>query len=126
MNGSPDVFYVRFWPLSSAQVPFYGREKLGIAFDADVLTELARRLQLSYLPEESLNAEMCFLHSPELRPEFKLSFNLGDFTDFLNGVLSKLTDTDGSEELRSGTLPVPYPEDSDEFWKFVGSGAVNR
>lgn len=126
MNGTQSVFYVDLCPAGDAQVPFYGQEGLGVAFDPGVLTELARRLQLSFLPEESLNTEMCFLHSPEVRPEFKQSFNLRDFTDFLHGVLSRRIEVNDSANLRSKTIPIPYPEDPDVFWQLVAEGAVNR
>jgi hypothetical protein len=126
MNRSPDVFYIQYCALSDARVPFYYHEGLGITFDPEVVTELARRLQLSFLPEESLNTDMCFLHSPELRPEFRLSLNLRDFTDFLHGVLGEQGQLRGSVDLSSKTFSIPYPEDPDEFWSLVELGALNR
>ena len=126
MQGAPDVFDVTVCPLDQGQVPFYGEKGIGIAYDSQVLTELARRLQLAYLGEENLNTEMCFLHSPEVRPEFKLSFTLRDFTDFLNGALLEQEILVGSADLQPETLSIPYPKDSDVFWNLVAAGAVIR
>ena len=124
MNGTPDVFYITIRPLSEAQVPLYGQKGMGITFDPDVLTELAGRLQLSYLSEESSNTEMCFLHSPDVRPEFRISFYLRDFADFVQGVLREQGKLVGSADLGSERLPIPYPEDPDVFWRLASAGAL--
>lgn len=126
MKWSPNVFKVSLCAMSDAQVPLYGSEVFGLTYDKAVLPELARRLQLTFLGEESHNTEMCFLHSPELRPEFKVSFNLRDFTNFLNAALLGQGQVNGTEELGCGKLHIPYPEDPDFFWKLVAKGEEHK
>lgn len=121
-----DVFFVALCQPGDAHLPFYGDAGLGIAYDREVLTEIARRLQLSYLPEEIVNTETCFVHSPELRSEFKSAFNLRDFTDFLNAALQDQAHRLGPSELQAGKLRIPYPENPDVFWRLVAAGQVNR
>jgi hypothetical protein len=124
MNVS-QLFNIAFCPLNEAQIPFYGSDELGIAFDPDVLTELARRLQLSFLPEENVNMETCFLHSHGLRPEFRVSFNLRDFAHFIHTALQEQGCTGQDVNLISKKRTIPYPQDVEAFWELVAAGVAN-
>jgi hypothetical protein len=120
------LFDVAFCPLNEAHIPFYGSGELGIAYDPDVLSELSRRLRLNYQAEEDPNTEMCFLHSAGLRPEFRLSFNLGDLADFINATLRDQGCSEGAAELMSKKMTIAYPQDADIFWKLVAAGEALR
>jgi len=54
-----------------------------------------------------LRGNVCFAHSPELRPEYREIFTLADLTGYLYGLV------------REPSKRELYPHDADQFWKLV-------
>jgi hypothetical protein len=122
-----DVFSISFCQVSEAQVPLYRFDGKGLKVDAAVVKEIARRLQLSYIPEAEAFMSVCYLNSPEVRSEFKISFTRLDLSDYLNGVLCSAV---YQERLMDALYPdlvfIPFAADSDEFWRLVEAGRALR
>lgn len=73
--------------------------------------------------DEKETGNVCFAHSPELRPEFKQSFMAIDVFDLSYAILhSSLY----SEDLKVGELKIPIPQDVAVFWKLVQIGEELR
>jgi predicted AAA+ superfamily ATPase len=122
-----DVFYISFCQIDEGQVPLYALEGIGIRFEPTVPLEIARRLQLSYYPDGNNQTEMCYINSPEVRSEFKVSFTLQDLSDYLNATLSSATYQEQLKNTSSAqTVVVPFLTDLDEFWGLVEAGSRLR
>jgi hypothetical protein len=122
-----DVFSISFCPVGEAQIPFYTSSEKGLEFNAAVPTEIARHLQLTYDLQEDASTEVCYLNSPELRSEFKVSFTRLDLSDYLNAVLSSAAyDEEIKRSLNENLVFIPYETDLDVFWKLVEAGKTLR
>jgi hypothetical protein len=118
-----DTFSVSLRPIIEAQVSLYTFEGKGLNFDAAVPNEIVRRIHLAYQQEGYASTEVCYVNSPEIRPEFKVSFTTLDLADYLNGVLCaavyrKLLQA----PMYTGLVAIPYPGNGDEFWTLVQTG----
>jgi hypothetical protein len=122
-----DVFSISLCQISEAQVALYRFDGKGLKVDSAVVKEIARRLQLSYVPEAEASMGLCYLNSPEVRSEFKVSFTRLDLSDYLNGVLCSAV---YQERLMDALYPdlvlIPFAADSDEFWRLVEAGRALR
>jgi hypothetical protein len=122
-----DVFSISFSQMDQAQVLLYALEGKGIKFNSAVPSEIARRLGLRYHAQEKASTEVCYLDSPELRSEFKMSFNIKDLSDWLNAELQRANNQKLVDEvLYTEVVFIPYPTDVDEFWKMVEAGEALR
>jgi hypothetical protein len=118
-----DTFSVTLCPIMEAEVSWYTFEGKGLKYDAAVPNEIARRIQLTYQQEGYASTEVCYVNSPELRPEFKLSFTTLDLADYLNGVLcAAVYRKQLLAPKYTGLIVIPYPPNADEFWTHVQTG----
>lgn len=83
-------------------------------YSPDIATIISQRLGISFLcdfdRQKELLGNVCFAHSPELRPEYREFFTLSDLT----GYLYSLVHDPSKKEL--------FPPDADYFWKLVEIG----
>jgi predicted AAA+ superfamily ATPase len=121
-----EVFSISVCQIDEGNVPFYAKG-MGLKFEHALPFEIARRLQLSYYPEENDQTEVCFINSPEVRSEFKVSFTLMDLSDYLNGILSSPRYQEQTKNpMAAEMVIVPYPPDIEEFWALVEAGRLLR
>jgi hypothetical protein len=116
-----DVFSVQISLINEGQVPIYTVEGSGLFYDEAVPQEISRRLKLSFYAEGDVTTEMCFLNSPEVRLEFKVSFTRLDVGDYINAVLHGPDYVGNLQDLKKAVF-IPFPVDTDVFWRMVGAG----
>ncbi|MCG2460690.1 hypothetical protein K8352_08020 [Flavobacteriaceae bacterium F89] len=80
----------------------------------DIANIISQRLGIVFLWDPGQEMEpignVCFAQSPEIRPEYKESFSLGDLIGYLNGLVY------------SQTKQEMYPTDANSFWTLVKTG----
>lgn len=91
----------------------------------EVAKEIAKRLQLIYYSEDTYT-NTCFLNSDEVRPEFKVSFNTLDLSDYINAMGCNAGYLESVAHTPDDSISIPYPSDLVEFWKFVEAGRLLR
>jgi hypothetical protein len=95
----------------------------------EIVNQIAEKLSLTFTNEKEIPAEgeVCFINSPEVRPEFRLTFAPIDILDYIYAVLHSPTYRKKYKEFLKIDFPrVPYPEDSTTFWKLVKLGGELR
>jgi predicted helicase len=95
----------------------------------DIINEIATNLGLAFTNEkvEQTEGEVCFMNSPEVRPEFRATFAPIDILDYIYAVLHSPTYREKYKEFLKIDFPrVPYPKDPATFWKLVALGGELR
>ncbi|GAA4444860.1 hypothetical protein GCM10023188_47370 [Pontibacter saemangeumensis] len=100
-----------------------GEQQTGIRspnLDTDIVGRITAALGLAFVPEKEDEGRVCFVGSPELRTDFRLSFAPADILDYIHGVLKRHSNGDSCVDLHEDGFPViPYPENADTFWRLV-------
>ncbi len=93
----------------------------------EIAKQIADKLGLSFVPEKE-NDTVCFANNnDELRDDFKQVFAPIDILDYIYAVLHSPTYRKKYKEFRKIDFPrVPYPKDSNTFWKLVKLGSEIR
>jgi Type ISP C-terminal specificity domain len=93
--------------------------------NSEVVNKISTRLSLTYTLEKEIPEEgaVCFANSPEVRPEFRLTFTSADIFDYIYAVFHSRFYRDKYKEfLKKDSPRVPYPKDSTSFWQLVKLG----
>lgn len=117
------VFSIQYAQISDAALSSC---KFDGNLDADVAKEISLRLQLTYHADGNASTEMCFVNSPDIRPEFKVSFTGMDLSDYVNAWVCDVAHLEHSQEALNDFIYIPYPTNADEFWKLVEVGKALR
>mgnify|MGYP003607568151 CR=1 FL=1 len=83
-----------------------------IAINSEIITQFSNYSGLLFLEEEGGN--VCYAESNELRSEYRLSFKLIDFLDYIYAF--------EHSSIFKETQKIILPSDSDSFWKLVKVG----
>ena len=95
--------------------------------DPDILSKIAKNLDLSFVPEKEIGGNVCMANSEEVRDDFKTSFAPIDLLDYIYAVLHSPEYREKYKEFLKIDFPrVPYPKDSEKFWKLVELGRQIR
>lgn len=92
----------------------------------EVVIKIAKSLGLTYLAEKEIPPEgaVCFANSPEVRPEFRLTFSPTDIFDYTYAVLcSQIYKEKYAAFFNINAPRVPYPKDTTTFWQLVKLGS---
>jgi len=104
--------------LSDIFVPYsdqlhYSKQKLlMLEVRENFISEVAKRLDLTYLENEGKEDNLCFANNEQLRPAFKIFFSKTDVVDYIKRKLQE-KDFDISIE------EVSFPESADDFWQLA-------
>lgn len=91
----------------------------------ETVNKIATKLGLIYTVEKEIPEEgaVCFANSPEVRPEFRLTFTATDVFDYIYAVLHSPSYREKCKEFLKSDLPrAPYPKDTTAFWQLVKLG----
>ena len=98
-------------------------------FSAETIHQIATNLSLGFTKEKETpsEGEVCFANSPQVRPEFRLTFASIDISDYIYAVLnSSAYKKNYKENLKIDFPDIPYPEDTSTFWQLVMLGSELR
>jgi very-short-patch-repair endonuclease len=96
-------------------------------FTTTIVEQIAVGLGLAFTNEKEAVGNVCFANSDELRPEFMQSFASIDLLDYIYAVLHSPTYREKHKEFLKNDFPgVPYPTDTQTFWKLVALGGELR
>ncbi|WP_418604451.1 type ISP restriction/modification enzyme [Hwangdonia sp.] len=98
-----------------------GNEKTGI------VNQIAKKLDLTFVPDKDSDGNVCFANSTELRDDYKTSFAPIDILDYNYAVLHSQNYREKYKEfLKIDYSKVPYPKNVDAFWELVKWGGQLR
>lgn len=97
----------------------------------EIVNQIAKRLGLTFVPEPSTqgegSGEVCFAESGEVMPEYRQSFTPIDLLDYFYAVLHSPGYRETYKDFLKIDFPrIPYPTDSETFWKLVQLGGELR
>lgn len=82
---------------------------------------------LTYVPEKEPEGQVCYLNNPEVRADYRFTFAPIDVLDYIYAALHSHSYREKiTEFLRSDFPWVPYPKNTDTFWKLVDLGSKLR
>lgn len=95
--------------------------------NAEIIAEIEKKLQLTFVPEKE-NGNLCFINNnDELQDAYKQTFAPIDVLDYIYAVLHSPTYREKYKEFLKIDFPrVPYPSNSETFWKLVKLGGEIR
>jgi predicted helicase len=97
-----------------------------IVINTNIIKQISEKLQLSFINEEEMKrmGEVCFANSPEVRPEFRLTFTSKDALDYLYAVLySTEFHEEFDKHLKTDLKSIPIPADIFIFCKLAILGS---
>ncbi len=96
-------------------------------FNSEIVKRIEAGTGLMFVSEIAAG-NLCFATAnPDLQDEFKLVFAPIDLFDYVYGVLCSPAFRKVEDKFSEKVFPeIPYPENSDIFWKFVRKGSLIR
>jgi|SRR6185437_12112986 len=97
-----------------------------IFINPEILKQISEKLQLSFINDEEMQrlGEVCFANSPEVRPEFRLTFTSKDVLDYLYAILySTEFQKEFEKHLKTDLKSIPAPSDIIFFCKLAVLGS---
>jgi hypothetical protein len=94
--------------------------------NSETVIKIAKSLGLTYLAEKEIPPEgaVCFANSPEVRPDFRLTFSATDIFDYTYAVLySQIYKEKYTAYFNINSPRVPYPKDTTAFWQLAKLGS---
>ena len=84
------------------------------AIKPEIVHQFETILVLTFISEKAVEGNLCFANNKEMQTEFKQTFNS---TAIYNYIFAFYQST-----IYNDNLKIPYPKDSETFWKFVELG----
>lgn len=106
--------------------PLYLYPRTNNNLESELIKTFEHNLSLTFTKEKEVlsEGEVCFMNSPEVRPEFRLSFATIDILDYLYAVL--YSSSYREKYNKTGFPEVPYPTDTSIFWELAALGSELR
>ncbi len=93
----------------------------------DTIRNIEEKLRLAFAPEKEETGNVCMANCPEVRDDYKDTFDGKDLLDYIYAVLHSPGSREKYKDLSKIDLfQFPYPSDQNRFWKLVGLGAQLR
>ncbi|WP_026461432.1 type ISP restriction/modification enzyme [Adhaeribacter aquaticus] len=126
-KGIPTEAPLYLYPENSTQQNILTEAKRTPNLNPEIITEIARKLNLTFTPEKETEGEVCFANSPNVRPAFRQTFAPIDLLDYIYAVLHSPAYREKYKEFLKIDFPrVPYPQDAETFWQLVQLGGQLR
>lgn len=97
-----------------------------VVISDEIIGQISKALQLTFINNEEMErtGEVCFANSPEVRPEFRLTFTSKDALDYMYAVLYSAEFHKGFEKhLKLDLKSIPIPADIFIFCKLAVLGS---
>ena len=96
-----------------------------LVIDKKFINQISEKLKLAFIRDEGkgMSGEVCFANSPEVRPEFRLTFTTKDILDYVYAVIySNEQKRDLEKYLKMDFDGIPITTDTDIFWNLAALG----
>ena len=96
-----------------------------LVIDKKIINQISEKLKLAFIRDEvkGMAGEVCFANSPEVRPEFRLTFTANDILDYVYAVIySNEQKRDFEKNLKRNFEGIPITADTDIFWNLAALG----
>jgi len=93
----------------------------------EIVSQIAEKPGLTFVPEKEPEGNVCYIHNPEVRNDYKTTFAPVDLLDYIYAVLHSPAYREKYKEFLKIDFPqVPYPTDVETFWQLVEPGSQLR
>ena len=93
----------------------------------EIVNQIAKQLDLAFVPEKESEGNVCMANSDEVRPEYKQNFAPIDILDYIYAVLHSPAYREKYKEFLKIDFPkIPYPKEAKTFWELVALGSQIR
>ena len=98
-----------------------------VDLDPETIGKIEERLNLVFIAETGETANVCLANSPEVRDEYKDTFNVKDLSDYIYAVLHSPEYRLQYKDLsKIDVIKVPYPNGQPHFWRLASLGVELR
>jgi len=125
--------YCSFFPLylypsaTDQQTTNYKPKERTPNLDPKIIQQIEKSLGLTFVPEKEEEGNVCMANNGEVRDDFKTTFAPIDLLDYIYAVLHSPEYREKYKEFLKIDFPrVPFPNNSDDFWKLVELGGELR
>ncbi len=95
--------------------------------DPETIGKIEEELRLTFVPETGEIANVCMANSPEVRDEYKDTFDAKDLLDYIYALLHSPEYRLQYKDLsKIDVIEVPHPNDQNHFWRLASLGAQLR
>jgi predicted helicase len=95
--------------------------------DPKIIQQIEKSLGLTFVPEKEADGNVCMANNGEVRNDFKTTFAPIDLLDYIYAVLHSPEYREKYKEFLKIDFPrIPYPQDTENFWKLVTLGGELR
>ncbi|CAZ94382.1 type ISP restriction/modification enzyme [Zobellia galactanivorans] len=92
-----------------------------------IVPNMERALGLSFVPEKDEHGNMCMANNPEVRNEYKDTFDHKDLMGYIYAIWHSPTYQKAhNTALKNDSFRIPYPKDPNFFWQLAGLGLALR
>jgi|SRR5680860_1144679 len=93
----------------------------------EAIGKIEEKLRLTFVPEKEEDGNVCMANSPEIRDEYKDTFNAKDLLDYMYAVLHSPRYLEKYKDLsKIDVVEVLCHNDQNGFWKLASLGARLR
>ncbi|SMD45994.1 hypothetical protein SAMN00777080_4668 [Aquiflexum balticum DSM 16537] len=126
-RGGPNIFPLYLYPESSNQLEIGNSPSRKPNLNMEIVQEIANGLEIGFVPEKTEEGNVCLAESEDVRPEYRQHFAPVDLLDYIYAVLHSPSYREKYKEFLKIDFPrVPYPKDTEVFWKLVSLGSELR
>ncbi|SIT03286.1 hypothetical protein SAMN05421766_107126 [Zobellia uliginosa] len=104
-------------------------EKAPAPFDLgpEIVPNIERQLGLSFVPEKDEHGNVCMANHPEVRNEYKDTFDHKDLMGYIYAIWHSPTYHKAhNTSPKDDSFRIPYPKDPNFFWQLAGLGLELR
>ncbi len=125
--GAGLTFPLYLYPDSTSQQNILETPERVPNLNMEIVSEIAKAINLTFVPEKEVPLNVCFANNEEIRPEYRDTFAPIDILDYIYAVLHSPTYRETYKEFLKIDFPrVPFPKDAETFWKLVKLGGEIR
>jgi len=91
------------------------------------INQIAKSLGLAFIPEITPSGNICYINNPEVRNDYKTSFNTSDVKNFFYSILHSSGYRKTHQNFKKIDFSqIPSPTDAETFWQLVELGGQLR
>ena len=125
--GSAPLFPLYLYPETNGQLSTEQTTTRTPNLNLEIVNQIAKQLNLSFVPEKESEGNVCMANNDEVRPDFKQNFAPIDILDYIYAVLHSPTYREKYKEFLKIDFPkIPFPKDAKTFWELVALGSQIR